>query len=542
MNHQAQATSSNRQTNPVLHRLISSWPGILLLILFSVLVMYNSFLCDDAFITFRFARNLSTGAGPVFNPGERVEGYTNFLWMLMMAIVIKAGGAPGLWSRLLSIAFSLGTIVTFLTYISRRSDEGLIRWLFVAFLAFSSPFLVWSTGGMETAAFAFFVFIGLVSFLVGLEQGKSRSLVCSSLLFSAAALTRPEGILVFSLALGCLALFSSLKKTSFKQCILLLLPFLALYGAYFIWRLSYYGKFFPNTYYVKAPGALMASLGLAYYWHFLIDSALWLPVTLAAYWSIKSRRISFGSGDVYITLLLAVYSAYVIYAGGDFMALARFLMPLLPIVYLLLHRLYSPGEFVDRRKGGSVLATVALVAFVIVNIHSCIKAQGMDYDEGVDSIGVLQDYVTKWSDVGRLIYQDSRPTDTIAVTAAGAIPYFSQLYTIDMRGLEASDLGRYTIIRDSIRPGHVMMISMSYLFEMNPQFIIGHPRITRGQLNQHPFGQPQNINDILLKKYTAASTELPDLQGYFLNFWVRNDIIPRMSEKMRFYRFDNMSQ
>ena len=49
------------------------------------LVSLSWWLTDDAFISFRYARNLLEGHGLVFNPGERVEGYTNFLWVLELA-------------------------------------------------------------------------------------------------------------------------------------------------------------------------------------------------------------------------------------------------------------------------------------------------------------------------------------------------------------------------------------------------------------------------------------------------------------------------
>ena len=52
------------------------------------------FLTDDAFISFRYARNLLEGHGLVFNPGERVEGYSNFLWVLELAAVWRALGVP----------------------------------------------------------------------------------------------------------------------------------------------------------------------------------------------------------------------------------------------------------------------------------------------------------------------------------------------------------------------------------------------------------------------------------------------------------------
>ena len=45
----------------------------------------RAWVCDDAFISFRCADHLVRGLGLVFNPGERVEGYTNFLWAVWVA-------------------------------------------------------------------------------------------------------------------------------------------------------------------------------------------------------------------------------------------------------------------------------------------------------------------------------------------------------------------------------------------------------------------------------------------------------------------------
>ena len=53
---------------------------------------YQRFLCDDAYITFRYARNVAAGNGLVFNPGEHVEGFSNFLWMLQLAVIAALGG------------------------------------------------------------------------------------------------------------------------------------------------------------------------------------------------------------------------------------------------------------------------------------------------------------------------------------------------------------------------------------------------------------------------------------------------------------------
>jgi hypothetical protein len=108
--------SSDHPTIIGLRKYLKLWPGALLLVIFLAIAIYNSFLCDDAFITFRYARNLANGLGPVFNAGERVEGYTDFLWMILLSGVIKLGGSPERWSQILAIAFSLGTILIFLIF------------------------------------------------------------------------------------------------------------------------------------------------------------------------------------------------------------------------------------------------------------------------------------------------------------------------------------------------------------------------------------------------------------------------------------------
>ena len=44
---------------------------------------YFPYIVDDTFISLRYARNLIDGNGLVYNPGQRVEGYSNFLWVVL---------------------------------------------------------------------------------------------------------------------------------------------------------------------------------------------------------------------------------------------------------------------------------------------------------------------------------------------------------------------------------------------------------------------------------------------------------------------------
>jgi len=62
---------------------------------------YLGVIAEDAFISFRFAKNLAIGNGLVWNAGEPpVEGYTNFLWVVISAAVLRAGLDVGFVAQL----------------------------------------------------------------------------------------------------------------------------------------------------------------------------------------------------------------------------------------------------------------------------------------------------------------------------------------------------------------------------------------------------------------------------------------------------------
>jgi arabinofuranosyltransferase len=512
----------------------SSWPIWILAAIYIILSTSYSFICDDAFITFRVARNLASGLGPVFNAGERVEGYTSFLWMILMAFVIRLGGAPQIWSRIFSIAFSAGTVLLF--FRSINYDPGFSKYLFTIFLVFSAPFIAWSTGGLETAAFAFFVFAAAMLFRDAYERKASKSFLLSSLLFCLAALTRPEGVPIFAVLAAFLVFFASTGKSSFRQVMSFLLPFTILYGAYFLWRYGYYGRFLPNTYYVKSLRASMLRLGISYSWHFLVHSAPWIPLFVVAHRIFRSKKYIFRDIEIAILAILSLYSIYIIFIGGDFMALYRFYMPLLPLTYFLFHRLYWNAGNSTYQTRISPFVLGALAIFISINAYSGLKSKGDNHSYNLDSIGRMETYCDQWSRIGRFIAVNSRPSDTIAVTAVGAIPYYSGLYTIDMLGLEARDLSKYESAQIPGGPGHMISLATKYLLEARPQFIIGHPGIIKKSAGQFSFSDSQSSSDYSRGGYTPAAAQIPGRPGYLWRFWIRNDITDRVSGDIELYQ------
>src|SRR4051795_11193207 len=71
---------------------------------------YN-FVTDDAFISFVFSRNFAEHGQLAFNLGHPVEGYTNFLWTVVLGVLMIVGISPELSSRVLGTACAIATLV-----------------------------------------------------------------------------------------------------------------------------------------------------------------------------------------------------------------------------------------------------------------------------------------------------------------------------------------------------------------------------------------------------------------------------------------------
>src|SRR5438477_266217 len=121
-----------------------------------------SWTSDDAYISFRYARNLNEGLGLVYNAGERVEGYSNFLWTLWSALGLRLGFAPEAWTHAWGIACFAMTIAILGGLVWRRVGSGAPGWLPFSALALAAhrDMCVFATGGLETAAFTMLAVAG----------------------------------------------------------------------------------------------------------------------------------------------------------------------------------------------------------------------------------------------------------------------------------------------------------------------------------------------------------------------------------------------
>ena len=110
---------------------------------------------DDAYISYRYARNLAEGLGLVYNAGEYVEGFTNLLWTLLVSLGIRLGFEAPSVGHALGLASGAAALVATYAYAatalpaSRRWLAALAPWILLA----STPFPAWATSGLETPLF-----------------------------------------------------------------------------------------------------------------------------------------------------------------------------------------------------------------------------------------------------------------------------------------------------------------------------------------------------------------------------------------------------
>ncbi len=469
-----------------------------LLTCFVLHALFLHVIVEDAYITFRYANNWASGKGLLWNASEvPVEGYTNFLWVVICAALIKLGF--NLYSATLTIGIlsALG-IIEFSRRFAQRflACNGGVSLMVCLLLAASGPLAAWAGSGMETVLFGL-AFLAACYFFAGYWQtGSKFELVFSFLLALVGTLLRPEGLLLFALFLG---LSGFLAVGRFKQVAIdLVVPslvFLIPFSLYFYWRLDYFGDPLPNTFYAKTGGGINQVLrGGQYVTYFAVFYLLplMLPMFLVIWergfpgWqgekSIRSIRALATQhvGWVLCLLVCGAYTSYIVAVGGDYMAMYRFMVPVIPFIYLLLAaalQYLSPAIKNSPRKialaifalGISCLATV----FHSTPMESSVFAKPSRQHGNYRGVVAERWHVARLSLIGKFFNDyKTHSTESVATRAIGAIGYFADMEVHDLAGLTDPHIARMEI--DGLGKGwagHEKM-NLDYSFRRLPTYFM----------------------------------------------------------------------
>ncbi|MGE0518726.1 MAG: hypothetical protein AB7N53_03170 [Candidatus Binatia bacterium] len=408
---------------------------------------------DDAYVSFRYARNLVRGEGLVYNSGERVEGYTNFLWTALAAAPLASGAedplpfmygiSAALWIASFGLLIALGVALW---------AEGLWAGPLIALpLAFHWSYNLWFVSGMETPLVTFCT-IAAVS-AVALDPRRHRwAPLAAGASAVALMLTRPDGVVIFAaLALAVALLDGAQIRRERSWChrvLIPLLPLVLIFAPYQAWRLWYYGALLPNTYYAKAAYLPFWSRGIEYVAFYGWIYRLWLftPVLVAG---AGLARTPLARRFLHAALLATVaVCLYVARLGGDFMEW-RFLTPISGVLYpAIVVAAAAFGERLARPLGGWVAGALAAGALTWATVDATPAAQTRGVP-GQETIRLLRRYADAghydWRTAAH-VFDAVLPRDVhVATTSAGIIPYFCDRHTLDLHGLTDAPIARMPI-------------------------------------------------------------------------------------------------
>lgn len=412
---------------------------------------------DDAYISYRYARNLVEGKGLVYNPGEHVEAYSNFLYVLMVAPGFWVTNNDGIYffSLLLNLVFAGATFGLFTRYLQQHLSPG--RALIGAWvIACCLPLWVAVASGMETALVLLISMAIWVMVERQVTAPSRHALVALAALMPLSVLARPDGFILPGVAVLYLLL-----KRYFSAAAACTAALLVVGGVHELWRYHYYGYLLPNAYYTKVTGAFSTRLLHAFYQ--LKDAALtegllglllgWgLGLAEALRKTLANLR-GIAEGLRFDLIFPAFWLVYWFYIGGDHFW-DRFLIVLYPLgIFALLK--YLP-------ENASPKTLTFLTVFLITL-------------EVVPRLGQDPRFVYNfrkadvWIMTGKFLGQNYRGR-TLATGALGKIGLFSGLYTEDMLGLADPVIAHRPARNVDFDPGH-MKFDADYTLARRPDLI-----------------------------------------------------------------------
>lgn len=352
------------------------WISVALTVLYVVVLIRTAWLADDAYVTFRTVDNFVDGRGLTWNPGERVQAFTNPLWTFILSAAYLLTGE--IYYTSIGISIAVSTAV--LGWIGAISASRYHYWIGVVALTVSKAYTDYSTSGLENPLTHFLLAGFFYVFLTRAFDG--RTLVRLTAIGSLLAVNRLDAGILVAPAL-VYAFLASLDDTTSasdwlagtKRTVLGFTPLIA----WETFALIYYGFPFPNTYYAKTRTTIGRSELVARGLTYVTDSVRLDPLSGAIV--LSGVGIAVLGGHRRLRVLgsgVVLYLLYVLSIGGGFMAGRLLAAPVLLSVLIVISRhrvvpgLEDASTAAARRSGStaaarqSETAAVRSAAFVVV--------------------------------------------------------------------------------------------------------------------------------------------------------------------------------
>jgi hypothetical protein len=482
-------------------------------------VQFLNYAPDDIYIPLRYAKHIAAGAGPFYNAGERVEGFSNPLFLGVLAVLQPLLQTP---AKMVTAAKAIGLVAALLALLTtaalaRRDPEASEHWGLTPLLFGLAGYpAFWAASGMETGLHLLLLVLAIGGYIRALETGRRAWRALCGLAFGALALSRPEGaaFIVAALAARAALLRRDGRKPDFADLAFAALA-LAPPACFAIWRHATYGVWLPNTFYAKAGAGLSTYAdGVRY----LIDAlgptlwgnALLLPLVALPLspWRKATPRTAV------LLAAVAAQAAFVVIGGGDWMPGWRFAVPCAPLLALLAPAVVARLETAVSRKrltewtAGWRGAVAAALILLPVAAHLYAVKQLDPAPSGWRGYRVHEFFAPDYQVVAGWLAARAAPTDWLATGEAGLIPYLTDLPTIDCFGLTDAHLAR--------RPGkRHEKVDPDYILGRRPRFLVIGGARQKGDKLSSDFAYGRSLLD---DPRTMADYRLALRLGSFLVF------------------------
>jgi hypothetical protein len=434
--------------------LIILWlPSVLILKSATIAGERYWWLWDDVMISMRFARNLANGIGLVWNAGERVEGYTNFLWTIYMALIHLfpiSASKISIVILLTNVMLAILTIPVIIRIVHTLGGGVLATISSLAGYVLSKNTMIWAVQGSETTLLTFLFLLAMYRVLR--ESQLNQPKPATYLLIAIMSLVRADSIILSCLLYGLSFLLTKKKMVIFYSGISLILPFV-----HELFRLYYYGDILPNTAYLKTSswdGRYI--VGIRYVLSFARNYAF--IIVFAIIGSLRSFRLSHRA----LLAVFLMYVAFVLYIGGDAFPDYRFFVPVLPLLMILAFVGIQSLGFQQTLRLAIVILCLDTMPLNIFNYTSTFHSE--QNNDGNIRIGLL-------------LKQNTPVTSKVADSWAGSVFYFSERYAIDFLGKSDRYISHLPVGHKGTIPGHNKFDYNYSIGVLKPDFIVANFRL-----------------------------------------------------------------
>ena len=432
---------------------------------------------DDAFITYRYAKNLALGHGITWNAGlAPTEGYTNFLLVVLLVPFIKLGLDPLVVTRVFSYisAFAMAVLL-FAVAKSRYSCSTATASMIAGLILLAPQTQHLCLVGLETVIYALFLLMTFHFSAEFLVSGRLKTSILLSVLVISTMLLRPEAVFLYLIMCSFYCFTPRTRSLSgMRPLVIGIFLVLAIGLAYLSWKMIHFGHILPNPFYIKVAGSsLISRSGMhSVFSFFKTHSLLFASLCGSVLLAFRSDQQCRHHSKMSVVLGLGLILFYIVlFAHTDTLQdiHGRFMFPLLPIlIYLSIPSLAVALTALENWAGGrAAFFPLIVIAFLLT----------------FDSAGPLQAYRNTKDllsrskpEVGASIIQRellvaqslSRFSDIesirIAFGDSGVIPYYTGSVWLDVVGLNDGLIAR---TRDKEK-------LVDYFFSFQPDLVI-HP-------------------------------------------------------------------